>query len=264
MKSSELKSLARENLKGKWGNAIALTFVYLLITTIISSSLLLIPMSEHISYTIIYIITSIIICIISPIISFGILASFIKLSRNQETKLFGFITDSFKSFTKIWGVTLYTILKMLLPILILVAGIVITLFGSLSIIFEASNTNIPSYLVLGISGLIFYIVGAFWTIIKSFSYILTNFILYDEPELPSKEIVKKSETLMNGNKWRYFLLQLSFVLWYILIYIVSDTFSEIIPSLELIILLIGNLFLTPYIQITNLKFYEELVDSNLQ
>ena len=53
-------------------------------------------------------------------------------------------------------------------------------------------------------------------IIKSYSYRMVPFILMDDPELSTKEVITKSREMMNGQKWRAFLLDLSFIGWFIL------------------------------------------------
>ena len=78
---------------------------------------------------------------------------------------------------------------------------------------------------------------------KSLLYVLTTYILYDEPTLSSKEIVEKSAILMNGNRKRYFFLSLSFIGWSIL---AAFTIG------------IGYLWLIPYIEIACIKLYDEL------
>ncbi len=62
----------------------------------------------------------------------------------------------------------------------------------------------------------------FWTlllivpgIIKSFSYRMVPYILIDQPELTATEAITRSRQMMQGNKWRAFVLDLSFILWYI-------------------------------------------------
>lgn len=53
-------------------------------------------------------------------------------------------------------------------------------------------------------------------LIKSYSYMMVPYILTDEPDLSSMEVIKRSCDLMKGNKWRAFLLDLSFIGWGIL------------------------------------------------
>ena len=64
---------------------------------------------------------------------------------------------------------------------------------------------------------------AFWSlllvipgIIKSYSYAMTDFILKDEPEMKNNAAIEKSMAMMEGNKMKLFMLDLSFIGWAIL------------------------------------------------
>ncbi len=53
-------------------------------------------------------------------------------------------------------------------------------------------------------------------IVKSFSYAMTPFVLHDEPDLNAGEAIAKSARMMRGHKMDIFLLELSFIGWFIL------------------------------------------------
>ena len=53
-------------------------------------------------------------------------------------------------------------------------------------------------------------------IIKSYAYTLVPYILAEEPDLTSKEVLKKSEEMMDGHKMEYFKLMLSFFGWFLI------------------------------------------------
>ena len=64
---------------------------------------------------------------------------------------------------------------------------------------------------------------ALWTllliipgIIKSYEYRMVPFLLADDPSMNWKEAMETSKDLMNGNKWDVFVLDLSFIGWFIL------------------------------------------------
>ena len=80
-------------------------------------------------------------------------------------------------------------------------------------------------------------------IIKNYSYAMTDFILKDQPELANNAAIEKSMAMMDGNKMKLFLLDLSFIGWAILCLF---TFG------------IGFLFLQPYVQSAHVAFYEDL------
>lgn len=80
-------------------------------------------------------------------------------------------------------------------------------------------------------------------IIKNYSYIMTPFVLLDQPELKFDAAIERSMTLMKGYKWKFFCLQLSFIGW---------------AFLSILTLGIGFLFLIPYMQTAAALFYEDL------
>lgn len=80
-------------------------------------------------------------------------------------------------------------------------------------------------------------------IILAFAYAMVPFILYDHPELTVTETLQMSREMMKGHKMELFLLYLSFIGWLFLCFL---TFF------------VGYLWLAPYVQMTEVKFYEQL------
>ncbi len=80
-------------------------------------------------------------------------------------------------------------------------------------------------------------------ILKSFSYSMTFYILAENPDIKAKEAMRESETLMQGHRWEYFKLHLSFIGWNILSIF---TFGLLF------------LWLTPYMEIATAAFYQDL------
>lgn len=80
-------------------------------------------------------------------------------------------------------------------------------------------------------------------IIAAYRYSMTYFILAENPELTASEAISRSKELMNGNKWRLFCLEFSFIGWALLAALTMG---------------IGNLFLTPYTQAANAAFYRDI------
>lgn len=81
-------------------------------------------------------------------------------------------------------------------------------------------------------------------IIKSYEYSMIPYILAEHPDMPRKEVFALSKKMMDGNKWRAFLLDLSFFGWLIL------------DALTLGIL--GIFYLNPYMEQTEAALYEKL------
>lgn len=84
-------------------------------------------------------------------------------------------------------------------------------------------------------------------IIKTLAYSQSQFIVKDMvdsgQEVDATEAIRKSRQLMNGHKGEYFLLQLTFIGW---------------AMLGCLSLGIGFLWISPYIRVTNAKYYRKL------
>ena len=80
-------------------------------------------------------------------------------------------------------------------------------------------------------------------IIKSFEYAIIPYLLADDPEISSKDAFKKAKQMMNGNKWRLFKLEFSFIGWTLLCVLTLG---------------IGAAFLIPYVNAATAEFYVEL------
>ncbi|MGG0655392.1 DUF975 family protein [Rummeliibacillus pycnus] len=81
-------------------------------------------------------------------------------------------------------------------------------------------------------------------IIKGLAYSQTFYILRDHPEYTILEAISESRRKMHGYKWKYFLLQLSFIGWEILC---------------LFTLGIGFLWLVPYVSTAKATFYNRVI-----
>lgn len=57
------------------------------------------------------------------------------------------------------------------------------------------------------------VVGAFT---KYYAYKLVPYILAEDPDISCKDAIKLSEDMMQGNKWKTFLMDVSFIGWYVL------------------------------------------------
>lgn len=80
-------------------------------------------------------------------------------------------------------------------------------------------------------------------IVMGIAYSQISFILKDQPDLSITEVLVLSKKMMNGYKWKYFCMMLSFLGW---------------AFLSILTLGIGFLWLTPYISATSAEFYNDL------
>ncbi len=80
-------------------------------------------------------------------------------------------------------------------------------------------------------------------IIKSFSYMMTFYILRDRPELSPLQVITESRKMMDGHKGEAFVLGLTFIGWLLL---------------GVVTLGIGFLWIVPYISVTFAHFYDTI------
>ena len=80
-------------------------------------------------------------------------------------------------------------------------------------------------------------------IVKSYSYMLVPYLIKDNPELSATEAITRSREMMNGHKWEAFVLDLSFIGWFLLGAVTAD---------------LVNIFWTqPYHKSARARFYME-------
>ena len=185
------------------------------------------------------IILSILASIISIPLSYGLLVSFIKLKRDEEVNTFDFLTIGFSNFSRAWLVALNVFVKMILPIGLIVLSLILT-----GVFTALATTGNSVFLVLMVFAIISCVIGYIWAIVRSFSLVLAYYIAYDEPDLSAYECCKKSIEKMKGNRGNYFVLSLSFIGW---------------AFLAVLTLGIGFFWLIPYINVSYVCFYEEVM-----
>lgn len=105
--------------------------------------------------------------------------------------------------------------------------------------------GISIYIRTFLWSLLFIIPG----IVASYSYSMAYFIMIDDPKISPDEAIKKSKSIMEGNKWKLFCLDFSFIGW-----MIACVFT----------LGIGMLWLVPYMRMARVHFYEEITGSILK
>ena len=117
-----------------------------------------------------------------------------------------------------------------------------------SVLIDGVKHDIGGNIVLGILiplftclwSLLFIIPG----IVKSYSYSMAYFIKVDHPEYTATQAITESRRIMDGNKMKLFLLDLSFIGWMIV-----GTFC----------LGVGVLWANAYLQAAHTEFYRDII-----
>ena len=109
--------------------------------------------------------------------------------------------------------------------------------------FKNYGTVLGAYLLMVVLILLWMLLLIIPGIIAAIAYSQTFYILAEDDAISSMDALKKSKEMMDGYKWKYFCLGLRFIGWALLC---------------ILTLGIGFLWLSPYIQISYAKFYEDL------
>ena len=121
-------------------------------------------------------------------------------------------------------------------------------------LFEGYNKELFSRVLT--TTLLYYVYVLLWSLlllipgcIKAYSYAMTPFILKDNPEMKNNAAIEESMRMMDGHKLELFLLDLSFIGW---------------ALLSLLTCGIGFLWLTPYMNMARVNFYEDLKKASVE
>lgn len=109
--------------------------------------------------------------------------------------------------------------------------------------FKNYGTVLGAYLLMVLFIFLWMLLLIIPGIIAAIAYSQTFYILAEDDAISSMDALKKSKEMMDGYKWKYFCLGLRFIGWALLC---------------ILTLGIGFLWLSPYIQISYAKFYEDI------
>lgn len=180
--NSELRAQARERLEGQWGTFVLMTFLMLVIQTILQipgyiGSLLEILSPENVLASLSFSNISNILSLLALPLSWGLTVSLLRNHREESVDLEN-LFDGFRGgrYTRVFcALFLVNLFTFLWALLLIIPGIM-----------------------------------------KAFSYALTPYILLDEPELSARQAITRSCEIMQGRRWKLFCLSLSFIGWGIL------------------------------------------------
>ena len=180
--NSELRAQARERLEGQWGTFVLMTFLMLVIQTILQipgyiGSLLEILSPENVLASLSFSNISNILSLLALPLSWGLTVSLLRNHREESVDLEN-LFDGFRGgrYTRVFcALFLMNLFTFLWALLLIIPGIM-----------------------------------------KAFSYALTPYILLDEPELTARQAITRSCEIMQGRRWKLFCLYLSFIGWGIL------------------------------------------------
>ena len=222
----DLKLEARTALKGKWGEAALTFFAYIIIVIVVEAGIGIYQATD---------------------------AEF--MHRYQAYLLQGNPAAAWSFLALYLGRYSYITLAFTF---LLVGPLAIGLFNTFLALLRGDKNLVDNMFKLGfrpywrsVLGYLLMLIKIFlWTllliipgIIKSFAYAMTPYVLKDNPELSCLEAIERSRLMMKGNKWRLFVLWLSFIGWFFV---------------GMLTLGIGFFWIGPYIYTTMAAFYEDI------
>jgi uncharacterized membrane protein len=231
--SKNLRALGRMSLKGKWGLAVGGTVIMGLMSVVPSIILNLIFGGEDLSSGF----SSLYSILITGPLALGYAMFGISIFRGLEATV-AEVFYGFERFLKSLGLYLLMNLFIILwafPAMIGAIVVAAALGSNFDSIIYGSGAGT---IVLAILFLIILCIPAY---IAYYRYCMSFYILADHPEIGPLEAIRRSKTMMKGNKWKFFCLQLSFIGWVILSFF---TFCILL------------LWITPYMEVSVVAFYD--------
>ena len=115
--------------------------------------------------------------------------------------------------------------------------------GQLFAGFQQYGRATIAYLLVVLFTLLWFLLLIIPGIIMSYAYMMTFFVLADDPQVGPREAIRRSAEMMRGNKWKLFCLYCRFIGWSLLALLTCG---------------IGFLWLMPYMQAATAHFYEDV------
>lgn len=272
-KAKEIRAKAREAMAGKWGRFVGMNLLYLVVLMVIglitaapllgslgglvdlatkamagktiTDAMVKSVLGGFVGTSVLSSLLSLAAMLIEVPLAYALIENIMKAKRDNETTATYFLGRIFPSFGRAWKVTLWQIVKLIVPTILYTIGIIVAavVMGILTSLGDAGAV---------IGGLLYFVAMValvIWYLGKALNLSLSEYVAIDNPEITAKEAVEKSIELMPGYRWKLICLSLSFIGWAILCCFTLG---------------IGNLFLTPYMSVASVVFYEEVLKAHGQ
>lgn len=272
-KAKEIRAKAREAMAGKWGRFVGMNLLYLVVLMVIglitaapllgslgglvdlatkamagktiTDAMVKSVLGSFVGTSVLSSLLSLAAMLIEVPLAYALIENIMKAKRDNETTATYFLGRIFPSFGRAWKVTLWQIVKLIVPTILYTIGIIVAavVMGILTSLGDAGSV---------IGGLLYFVAMValvIWYLGKVLNLSLSEYVAIDNPEITAKEAVEKSIELMPGYRWKLICLGLSFIGWAILCCFTLG---------------IGNLFLTPYMAVADVVFYEEVLKAHGQ
>jgi len=134
--------------------------------------------------------------------------------------------------------------------------------------FEKFGKSFGLYFMMNLFIMLWMLLFIVPGIIASLRYAMAFYIMADKPEIGVMDAIAESKRMMNGNKWKYFCLQISFIGWFCLmgglLIPVAMIPNETVSLVAIVIVCSAFImYLVPYITASSVGFYE-VANGNLR
>ncbi|EML6501041.1 DUF975 family protein [Clostridioides difficile] len=237
----ELKRVSKAQLSGNWGTCAVSMAVYIALLVLIS--IVGLPFEP---------LTTIVVAVIAFCVSAGFTCMFLKITKDEKVKI-GDIFVNGRIYLRSFGFYLFE------SIIVYIYSFIITIIGaflSFGVLLtsgaieylSSDSVGIGTIISTGIT-LVLIILVLMLPVYILLLYVsqATFLICEDKDNMGVFKSMGASLDMMKGNVLKLFILNFSFIGWYIL---------------SIVTLGIGLLWLIPYVGVTNCNFYRQLVKEN--
>ncbi len=234
MDRKHIKNIARHNLLGHYGCVIGAAVLVGLVA-VIGEYFMLTMTSSGVMGAIVGIVGALLFLIIAMLLKAGYAYIHLNLARGRQTT----VRDLGYAFTNRPGRFIkYIVLIYVVAYVCVLPGVIVMVIASVSPLL-VGRANILAF--IGVAALI---AGIIILIVIMLSWYMTVYCLIDQRNLKTIDGIKNSRVLMRGNKWKLFVLGLSFIGWLLF---------------SILTLFIGYLWIKPYMNQSMTCFYISLL-----
>jgi uncharacterized membrane protein len=210
------KQEAKQLMRASTPHFMLVALVYVLLTSGLNWLASALTGGNGLNFTL-TIFLEILVWLFSMVMAVGFANYALRLARREETGM-GSLFASFAYAGRSLGMTLLTALFTFLWSLI---GFLIWAI-LLGVAAAVGSTAVA--VTVGVVG---YLLALAWAVIVSLRYVMAPFVLVDRPEVGAMESIRRSVRMMRGFKGKYFVLQLSFIGWEILVGLIAGVVTGI-------------------------------------
>ncbi len=271
MNSREAKLRAKEILSEGKNQLILITCLSLILMQVPSFVLNLTGVS--LKMPLLALIIGVVVLVIQRGIIFALTKIYIAKKNGEEVGTFAFLSEGFKELKRAWAISFRLIPKLIVPILCYVVAAVLSVVGMVGAggavlssamtstgYMDVATTQVAGNMagVLGIMTVILYFVAFIFIIRVSYQYRYADIEAINNPYLTTKEVIQRTGEIMEGNRFKSFKLDLSFLLWAFLVGLVGGLLGGLIPVVGILILYWVVALIQVNLMMAHIVFYEDL------